>query len=178
MVATSAITMGSRVFRTTAYSASYSPKYATGHASHLALGIPVVGILERPHSGRPPSNLLAWDHACYRDWENYPNYSRFTPAEREALLGQDLTDWPPQLGGDNFVIRNRFHFVPGLRIDQPLVPTEVLRAVSSHRRTLDAVADHARGLDQLALPPSPAAHHAVAPAATNATYHAPNPVVK
>ena len=35
-------------FRTTAYSASYSPKYATGHASHLALGMPVVGILERP----------------------------------------------------------------------------------------------------------------------------------
>ena len=34
--------------RTTAYSASYSPKYAAGHASHLALGMPVVGILERP----------------------------------------------------------------------------------------------------------------------------------
>ena len=137
--------------------------------------MPVVGILERPHSDRSSTNLLAWDHACLRDWKDYSPYTRFHPAEREALLDQDLTAWLPQLGGDNFVIRNRFHFVPGLRIDQPLVPTEVLRAVSSQRGTLDAVAGHARGLNQLSLPASPSAF---LPAAKNAAYHSPGPVAK
>ena len=153
-------------FRTTAYSAAFSPKYAIGTASHIALGMPVVGMLEKPHSERSSTNLLAWDHASYSEWDAYAPHTRFSPLEREALLDQDLIAWLPQLGGDKFVIRNRFHFVPSLRIDQPLVPTEVLRAVSSQHGTLGAVADHVRARPQLALPAPPIAPDAEA-------YHAP-----
>ena len=59
--------------------------------------------------------------------------------------------------GDKFVIRNRFHFVPSLRIDRHLFPTDVLRAVSSQHGTLGAVADHVRARPQLALPAPPVA---------------------
>ena len=47
--------------------------------------------------------------------------------------------------------------------------------MSSQHGTLDAVAEHVRGLNQLALPASPPAFP---PVAKNAVYHAPNPAAK
>ena len=135
--------------------------------------MPVVGLLEKPHSERSSTNLLAWDHASYTEWGAYAPHTRFSAYEREALLDQDLIAWLPQLGGGKFVIRNRFHFVPSLRIDQPLVPTEVLRAVSSQHGTLGAVADHVRARPQLALTdptPAPDRAHNRAPVAQAVNY--------
>ena len=128
---------------------------ASGAASHIFLGMPAVGLLGKPHSERPSTNLFAWGHASYADWDAYAPYTRLSPYERDALLDQDLVAWMPQLGGDMFAIRNRFHFAPSLRIKHRLVATEVLRAVSSQRGTLGAVAEHVRAQSTLALPPAP-----------------------
>ena len=175
-MATSATTLGTRLFSALPPIRRPIRRSTLPATLHISLrGCLLWGFLNAPHSDRSSTNLLAWGHACIRDWKDYSPYTRFHPAERAALLDQDLTAWPPRLGGGNFVIRNRFHFVPGLRIDQPLVPTEVLRAVSSKHGTLDAVAEHVRGLNQLALPASPPA---LPPADMNAAYHAPNPVAK
>ena len=138
------------------------------------------GFLGNPHSERSSTNLLARGHDSYTEWGDCAPHARFSAYGRDALLDQDLTDRLPHLaGGGKFVIRSRFHFAPSLRIDQPLAPTEVLRAVSAHHGTLGAVADHARARTQLALPaPAPAPKavfraYGVANIAPKAAYIAP-----
>lgn len=66
------------------------------------------------------------------------------PLRREALLDQDLVSYLPQLGGDKFALRNRFHAVPSLSVAQPYIPTEVLREVPANHGTMGAVEEHIR----------------------------------
>ena len=148
-------------FRTTAYSAGYAPIRADGASTHVCLGAAICGIVERPHSTRASTSLIAWDHASISEWEFYAPYTLFTPLQREALLDQELMADLPQLGGDHYAIRNRFHFAPSLLIAQPTVPADVLRAVSANNGTLNAVAEHVRVNRE---PPALAPDHAPAPA--------------
>ena len=70
------------------------------------LGMPVVGIVERPLSNRPSTNLISWDRATYADRAVFTPYKLYAPLHREAPFDQDLGAWLPQLGGQHYDVRN------------------------------------------------------------------------
>ena len=77
------------------------------------------------------------------------------PRQRESLRDEGSVARLHQLGRGNFDIRNRFRLVPSLRIDQPLVPTEVLRAAPSQHGALYSVDGHVRTFPASAIAPAP-----------------------
>ena len=126
------------------FSGDFTPPRADGSSAHIDLGMAIVGIAEAPRPSKMSTNLISWYRATYDEWRSYPPNSLMTPAQREALLDQDLTDHLPQLGCQHFITENRLCNVPSVLIRQPLVPTEVLRDASPHHGTLGAVAQHIR----------------------------------
>ena len=82
-------------FRTTAYSAAFTHPRADGSSAHIALGMAIVGIVEAPHSSKMSANLISRYRATYDEWRSNSPHSLMTPAQREALLDQDLTSFLP-----------------------------------------------------------------------------------
>ena len=119
--------------RAAAYSASYEPRIATGNPCTLKSGDIGCGILERPHSkDRNSAALARWDFGVIAEWAAFAPFTVFQPGR----FNDTHTDIfaLPQLGGTHFARKERL----SMSIAPPLVPNEVMRAISARTRNLNA----------------------------------------
>lgn len=147
--------------RVTAFSASCTPRLATGQACNSILGDMVSGIIESPHSARNSTALEAWGFVMLGEFlvysaistsnDNY-SYARgksFRPIPFSILpLTMLLLRMRTTFINSEDVISTASRIFRQCLLHQPLVPKQFLQTVSAQTGSLEEADEETRTLRQ------------------------------